>query len=135
MKRQEFRDFANALIAQCKATLEAKGEDYATEENAFNDFHAVCKNAELPNDQAGLVFITFLTKHWVPFCRALMGKELVTETHRGRAVDIINFVLLAEAWMTERDVQARVHPEDCPCVPCDQEKSEDREQEYNKWNK
>lgn len=101
MKRHEFNEFALEKMDEILALQELKGQDYATDEDRFIQFTELApRNRCTPLQQ----LMNQLGKHMLAIEDFAHGKKLIVEDFDHRAKDVIVYLLLAMAMVSEMPI-------------------------------
>lgn len=98
-KRQEI---AKVRFAECLKILEAKGKDYAGDEDALSNFKQVGAMLGLTKYQ---VWGAYFLKHVMSITNSIIANpenpQVESEPLEGRITDIINYAVILEALLKE----------------------------------
>ena len=101
----EFLKVFDDIFKSCKDILNAKGHDYSDADNdRLSNFKDV---ANLMGIEAKQVWAVYFLKHIFAILTWTKGKELKSETLRGRAEDAINYMILGYALYLEEEENAK----------------------------
>lgn len=96
LSRKQFNALMEELDKKTEAHRETATNDYASEEDVFDNFKRIGALLEIPPRK---VLMVYLLKHMDSIIRYVNGKESKRENINGRNEDAINYLKLLWAWI------------------------------------
>ena len=100
MNVKDRNDRADVLFSDCLSLLDKKGADYAINQGAFENFEMIADAAGITREQ---VLQVLMTKHLFTIKKVILGGKSTTEPIRQRIIDVINYLAILEAMLSEND--------------------------------
>lgn len=100
MLHSRFDEFVAEFTQEMEATLEVKGEDYASDVDRLSNFKQVANNLDIPALQ---VWAVYAAKHFIAVSKYAKDGIAASEPIHGRFIDLANYAVLGAALAAEHE--------------------------------
>ena len=105
MTRDDFKILVkNQIIPQCLSIMNSKGLSYSGKEDSLANFKRCAKLADTSVEKT---WLTYYIKHQDALCSYIREEYSDSEPIEGRIIDLINYLMLFYAIVTEKKLNKR----------------------------